>query len=210
MTSCSRRGHCDVARFDAWSERYDHSWLQRAFFGPVQAHVVTVATQTTPQPATILDVGCGTGQLLERLARAYPAAHLAGVDPAPGMARVARYRHQLPVVVGVAEQLPFRTGSVALLVSTISFHHWSDQPRGLAEVRRVLAPGGRLLLADAIVTAWLRPFFVVGRARGRFHTTAELDSLLGEAGLRLTMRSLVPGMWGAVAVTVAAPSEPAS
>jgi hypothetical protein len=69
----------------------------------------------------------------------------------------------------------------------------------------VLDPGGHLLLTDPIVTGWLRSFFVVGRARDRFHTAAELDAMLGDAGLCATRRSLVPGMWGAVAVTVAVP-----
>jgi ubiquinone/menaquinone biosynthesis C-methylase UbiE len=204
-TMTSRRGQRDVARFDAWSERYDRSWLQRAFFGPVHAHVVAVANQAVPQADTVLDVGCGTGQLMQRLAQAYPTARLAGIDAAPGMARLAARRHRVAAVVGVAEQLPFRTGSVQLLISTISFHHWGDQRRGLAEVRRVLAPGGHVLLTDPTVTAWLRPLFTVARARDRFHTAAELDAMLGEAGLCTRRRSLVPGMWEAVAVTVAVP-----
>src|SRR5512132_3409560 len=205
MTSRKDQHQRDIARFDAWSERYDRSWLQRAFFGPVHAHVVAVANQAVPQARTVLDVGCGTGRLLERLAQAYPTARLAGVDAALGMALVAARRHRIAAVVGVAEHLPFRTGSVELLVSTISFHHWGDQRRGLAEVRRVLMPGGQVLLTDPIVTSWLRPFFALGRARDRFHTGAELDAMLSDAGLRATRRSTVPGMWGAVAVTVAVP-----
>jgi SAM-dependent methyltransferase len=201
----SRSHQRDIARFDQWSQRYDRSWLQRMFFGPVHAHVVAVATQAIPQARTVLDVGCGTGRLLGRLAQAYPTARLVGVDAAAGMAHVAVRRDRVAAVVGVAERLPFRTGSVEVLVSTISFHHWGDQRRGLAEVRRVLVPGGHLLLTDPIVTGWLRPFFALGRARDRFHTAAELDAMLGDAGLGAVRRSLVPKMWGAVAVTVAAP-----
>jgi ubiquinone/menaquinone biosynthesis C-methylase UbiE len=200
----SRRDQRDIARFDQWSERYDRSWLQRVFFGPVHAHVIAVATQAVPQAGTVLDVGCGTGLLLQWLGQAYPTAHLAGVDAAPGMAQVAVRRHRIAAVVGIAERLPFRSGSVELLVSTISFH-WGDQRRGLAEVRRVLVPGGHLLLTDPIVTGWLRPFYAIGRARDRFHTAAELDAMLGDAGLHARRRSTVPGMWGAVAVTVAVP-----
>jgi hypothetical protein len=69
----------------------------------------------------------------------------------------------------------------------------------------VLAPGGHMLLADPVVTAWLRPFFAVARARDRFHTHAELDAMLTDAGLRPMRRSVVPGMWGAVAVTITVP-----
>jgi ubiquinone/menaquinone biosynthesis C-methylase UbiE len=202
----SRQHQRDVARFDAWSQRYDRSWMQRALFDRVQTHVVAVAARAAPGPRTVLDVGCGTRRLLRRLAQAYPGAHLAGVDAAPGMARVAARRNGVASVVGVAEQLPFRTGSVQLLVSTISFHHWTDQRRGLAEVRRVLAPDGHLLLADPLVTVWLRPFFALACSRGRFHTAAELDALLTQAGLRPTSRSATPGLWGAVAVTVAVPA----
>src|SRR4029453_829138 len=178
------------------------------FFGPVHAHVIAVANQAVPQPRTVLDVGCGTGRLLQRLAQAYPTAQLAGLDAAPGMAVVAARRHRIAAVVWVPEPLPFRTRSVQLLVSTISFHHWGDQRRGLAEVRRVLAPGGHLLLTAPVVTGWLRPFFALGRAQDRFHTPAKLDAMLGDAGLRATRRSLVPGMWGGGAGPAALPVEP--
>jgi hypothetical protein len=69
----------------------------------------------------------------------------------------------------------------------------------------VLVPDGHLLLTDPMVTAWLQPFLALARARDRFHTAAELDAMFGDAGLRATRRSLVPGTWGAVAVTVAVP-----
>src|SRR4029450_10177505 len=151
----------------------------------------------SPRRAPVLDVGCGTRRLLERLGRAYPTARLAGVDAAVGMAAVAARRHRIAALVGIAEQLPFRTGSVELLVSTISFHHWGDQRRGLAEGRGVRSPGGHLLLTDPIVTGWLRPFYAIGRARDRFHTAAELEAMLGAAWLPPPRRSAVPGMCGA-------------
>jgi SAM-dependent methyltransferase len=68
-------------------------------------------------------------------------------------------------------------------MSTISFHHWSDQRAGLREIARVLAPGGGFVLADHFVTSWQWPFFAGRGRRDRFHTPAEIDAMLGEAGL---------------------------
>ena len=196
-------GHRDVGRFDEWSESYDRSRLQRIIFDPVQEHIVGVSSREAPSVHTIVDVGCGTGRLLERLRNAYPNARLLGVDAAEGMVRVAALRPGVIATVATSEALPIASGSVDMLFTTMSFHHWADQRSGLAEACRVLAPGGRLLLADGIVTWWLRPFFAMARARSRMHTAAELDALFIGAGLQPAGRSVVPGLWGGVAVSVA-------
>ena len=156
---------------------------------------------TTPINA-ILDVGCGTGRLLRRLTEAYPHAAALGVDPAPGMVRVAR-RNGLEAVVGSAEALPLPDRAFDLVVTTMSFHHWGDQVAGLAEIRRVLAPGGHLLLVDAITTPWVRPLYRVIGMQGRFHTPGDLDRMFLGAGLRPATRVAVPGTLGAVAVSAA-------
>ena len=105
-----------------------------------------------PAPGRVLDVGCGTGYLLGRLAaRASQAEVLAGIDAAPAMIEAARGAAadvRLRFVVGVAEQLPWPAASFDLVVITTSFDHWADQRAGLAECARVLAPGGCLVLAD--------------------------------------------------------------
>lgn len=119
------------------------------------------------------------------------------------MVRVAARKPGVTATVATAEALPFPSGSGDLVLTTMSFHHWADQRRGLAEVRRVLAPGGRLLLADAIVTWWLRLCRALVRARSRMHTGPELDAMFTQAGLRAAGRSAVPGLGGAVAVNVA-------
>jgi ubiquinone/menaquinone biosynthesis C-methylase UbiE len=204
MTTGRRRYRRDVGRFDAWSDRYDQSALQRLFFERVQGQVVALAGQAVPDPGTILDVGCGTGRLLDRMGLAYPAARLVGVDPAPGMARVAARRHRVSAVVGTAEDLPVRAGSIDLLLTTVSFHHWRDQRRGLAELGRLLAAEtGYLLLADVTLTGWARPFATLARVRDRVHTGPELDAMLREAGLRPRGRVPVPDLGGLVTITVA-------
>ena len=69
------------------------------------------------------------------------------------------------------------------MISTVSFHHWASQRDGLAEVRRVLAPGGIFVLADLHAVGCLRVFYTLARRRGQMHTRSELTQMLTAAGL---------------------------
>ena len=109
-------------------------------------------------PSNILDIGCGTGRLLRRMHARWPSASLVGVDVAEGMVAQAREQteyatiHQAP-----AEQLPLENASVDLATSTTSFHHWSDQAKGVSEAVRVLRVGGLFILADMNLAAHGNP-----------------------------------------------------
>jgi ubiquinone/menaquinone biosynthesis C-methylase UbiE len=91
----------------------------------------------------VLEVGCGTGLILERLAR--HAQEVVGVDLSPGMAAKARARGW-PVVVGSATALPFADASFDLVCSFKVLAHVPDIERALAELARVTRPGGHLAL----------------------------------------------------------------
>lgn len=102
------------------------------------------------QPRCILDLGCGLGHNLLPLARAYPQAEIVGVDLAAPM---LRYGHARAVGMGLgrvifqqanAERLPFEDGSFDFIYSTMFLHETSHAALRniLAEVRRLLAPGG--------------------------------------------------------------------
>src|SRR6266516_3912472 len=104
----------------------------------------------------VLDVGCGTGTLAIEVAhRVGRAGRMAGVDP--GAQQIARARakaakRDIPVEfqVGVIEQLPFPNQTFDVVFSTLMMHHLpkSLKRQGLAEIARVLKPGGRLVIAD--------------------------------------------------------------
>ncbi len=91
-----RRHKRDVERFDHWASTYDRSWTQRIFFGPVHRGVARVAAALAPEPARILDVGCGTGALLRAVARQVPEAELVGVDASAEMIRMAGASNPCP------------------------------------------------------------------------------------------------------------------
>ncbi len=106
----------------------------------------------------VLDVGCGTGTLAIAVqSRVGATGHVAGIDPGTQQIARARYkaaRRNLPVdfQVGVIEQLAFPDATFDVVLSTLMMHHLpaSLKRQGLAEIARVLKPGGRLVIADFI------------------------------------------------------------
>ena len=196
------RGH-DVDRFNRWAPTYDRHHLQRLVFEPMQRTVLDLAAAQVATPRAILDVGCGTGRLLRSAHVRFPDASLEGVDAAAEMLRQAGAL--TPAGSGTqfrqasAEALPFPDGKFDLVFSTMTFHHWSDQRRGIAEIGRVLAPGGRWLLADFMPAGIMRLVRRVFRM-GQFPVRGELDATLTDAGLKVEVEQRVPGLGGQVSV----------
>jgi ubiquinone/menaquinone biosynthesis C-methylase UbiE len=180
----------DDRHFDRWAKRYDHSWLQPVLFGPVQRSVVAALVHQLPATAAVLDIGCGTGQLLDRFRVALPGATLIGIDRSGGMVAAARrLRPHLNIERAAAEAVPHPDSSFDAVVTTLSFHHWSDRPAALAEVRRALRPGGLFALTDASPDDLPgRPRAVwaaVGRSMADMPDLDERRRLVEGAGLRV-------------------------
>jgi len=185
----------DVAHFDRWSSHYDRSVLQRIFFGPVQEATISEAAVNARSVQAVLDVGCGTGQLLRRLDRRFPYAELVGVDPALGMvkqAQASRADHHIGFVNGSVEKLPFPDAHFDLVLTTLSFHHWADQQLGLHEIRRVLRGGGLFVLTDILAARWLRWLLARRPSEGRFSSSIVLDRMLEDEDFRSIRRASVP------------------
>ena len=111
-----------------------------------------VAALRLPAGAHVLDVGTGPGRLPVEIARSCPQVRVTGLDVSPRMIEAAKAAiepgQQVIAEVGDVAKLPYRDGSVDLVVSTLSQHHWPDRAAALAELARVLAPGGRIWIYD--------------------------------------------------------------
>jgi ubiquinone/menaquinone biosynthesis C-methylase UbiE len=149
-------------RFDRWAGSYDDSALQPAYRAAHEAVLRVVPLRARPVRA--LDIGCGTGQLLSRLAWGMPEGSLlVGVDPSWGMLRTASGRLEVArPVQAAAERLPFRDATFDVIVSTASFRHWAEPSRALEEIRRVLADDGIAVIADLVMHPHGRRWWLSG------------------------------------------------
>ncbi|MGW2093472.1 class I SAM-dependent methyltransferase [Promicromonospora sukumoe] len=104
---------------------------------------------------SVLDLGCGTGNLSLAVLRAQPAARVTGLDPDASALRVAarkasRRRVPLTLVQGFADRLPVDDGSLDHVVSALALHHVPDDARVRFghEAHRALRPGGTVTIVD--------------------------------------------------------------
>ncbi|MBD2294393.1 class I SAM-dependent methyltransferase [Anabaena sphaerica FACHB-251] len=170
--------------FDRWASSYD--WTFPSFI--YQAiHKRLISKIELPANANVLDLGCGTGRLLNRLASEFPDLRGTGLDLSPQMLRVARqsnhHRPRLIYLEGNAESLPFAEGQFDAVFNTISFLHYSQPERVLSEVARVLAPGGRFYLVDITANNSAFQFMANSPAGIKFYNQEQRQQLGSGAGL---------------------------
>jgi demethylmenaquinone methyltransferase/2-methoxy-6-polyprenyl-1,4-benzoquinol methylase len=212
--------------FDAIAPRYDllnrlmslgsdQRWRRRA----------VAALQAAPGQ-TVLDLATGTGDLA--LAVAHAGARVVGLDPSPGMlalaadkARAAGLESRVALVVGDAQSLAFPDASFDAVGIAFGIRNVPDRPRALAEMARVVRPGGRVVVLELAeprsplarfhvhtVVPWLgarlsgaRAYRYLQESIARFPPAAEFAATMAATGLEVD--EVRPMMLGAVTLFVA-------
>ncbi|HXG02309.1 MAG TPA: methyltransferase domain-containing protein [Candidatus Binatia bacterium] len=185
------RDAANAAYFDCWADRYDEGRI-----GPWFRYTQDLALDALdPRPEShVLDVGCGTGSAVLRLASLAPDIRVCGIDISARM--IARARGKVPPAIAdrvefrraAADAIPYADHTFDRLLCTNSFHHYPDPDRALGEMLRVLVPGGRLVILENApdlswyTWAWDRLLRITEKGHVRYYPSAELGALIRRAG----------------------------
>jgi len=194
-------------QYNRWARVYD--WIWRRYVDQTLP-VLQRAAAVTPDEH-VLDLACGTGEWLRRVAETTPEARLTGIDIAPNMVERARSKlqsyPQVSVQGGDAHDLPFADDTFDVVVSASTFHYFTHPHVVLEEVGRVLHPEGRLVLLD-----WCRDFWAcrvldavlrwVDPAHHRCYTLDEFTTFIETTSLdvRAGVRYRFDLVWGMMVV----------
>ncbi len=176
-------------RFDEWAETYGEDRISGWFQHYQQTGLGRFDFEGSEH---FLDVGCGTGWAARKAASMLPRGQALGIDISPAMiqraTRLAGVLDNCEFRLANAERLPRETDSIDAILCSFSFHHYPRPLAALAEFRRVLKPGGRLVLIDSArdtsLAIWMqdrwRRYLEPGHVR--YYTVAEMQTLLAQSG----------------------------
>jgi len=178
-------------QYDGWAEGYDRRWRRYT----ARTHAALLAHADLSGAMNVLEVGCGTGDLIRRLGARWPHLHILGVEPSIGMRHVAMAKlaplvkagGHMVLAAGDAAALPVPDGSMDAVAFANVLHYFPDPLAALAEARRVLRPGGQLLVVDYVprgLPLTLADALIRAYDCGHQHTRscAALANLLTRAG----------------------------
>lgn len=206
-------------QFDSWAKSYDTSIVQHLLFQPAYRMFMEELyrwRRTDEREFDLLDIGSGTGSWLAMVAGSgLPARRLVGLDYSVSMCGVAsakaRAIEDAPVFVnGDSEHLPFADESFDVLTCSHSFHHYPHQAAAIQEMKRILRPGGRLMLIDGFrdnIIGWVLFDVFITRAESTpearvFHAPWSLMRKYFEDAGFLDVRQRKTGIWAPIFLTL--------
>jgi len=176
----------NIAFFEGWASNYDFSLFQfwmKKFHAPVLKEI-------TNKRIRILDLSCGSGELLREISNNFPLVELYGIDISPKMLEIARGKLQGRGVIlqkmDVCD-LKYADNYFDFVFSTEALHHYYDQTKALQEMRRVVKKGGKVIVVDINFGLRIvhRIFEKVEPGCVKVNSKEEMRNLFVESGLKI-------------------------
>lgn len=173
-----------------------YEFLARPMLGGIWRNMAADVSQVAQTGSSVIDLGCGPGTILRRLARSRPDLNLTGIDIDESMLAISRRR--LPrarLLRASIDALPIEDKTADVVFSSMVFHHLPRQIKvgAFREVQRILEPGGLFLLCDFSQPV-SRPGAWFSRLFGRFEsgvasqTTGELVEIARSVPMSMVPR----------------------
>ncbi len=194
-----------LKEYTAIAATYDRRWS--AYLDASLSMTLQVLSDL---PATrVLDIACGTGLLLKNLAERDDHPALFGIDRVPAMLDAAKENidQAATLLEGEAENLPFDDAGFDLITSTNALHYFPDAIAALQEMRRVISPGGNLIITD-----WCGDYFWMKllnqilpwtqHAHVHTYNSTELEQKLSANGFKVVSktRKKIDWFWGLMTI----------
>ncbi len=147
-----------MKEFDSKARIYDTNKMSQF---AVQCHPYVLNSLIPVSFKNILDIGCGTGSLLEKLLKQKPKVRAFGLDLSENMLEVAKEKlpKNVELVYGEAEALPYDNKKFEVVIMIDSFGFFVNPEQAITEAYRILKPGGKLIIADKHIVG-LKKLFV--------------------------------------------------
>lgn len=177
--------------FDRWAESYDKGRISEWFQYTQQ---LTVGLMDLSPHSKVLDVGCGTGFAVLMLGSMLTSGKACGVDISEEMISQAKAKvsqelgDRVEFQQACSDNIPYPSEEFDFIMCTNSFHHYPDPLLALAEMRRLLKPGGQLIILDNAVDRsiytwlWDRVLRLIETGHVRYYRSWEIGDMLRQAG----------------------------
>lgn len=195
-------------QYDRLAEIYDRRWDH--YISDTLSFLKTWANLSSS--ATLLDIGCGTGEFERLILAECPTQQMVGVDISEEMLAIARQKlydyANVSFQLASASVLPFTDHSFDVIVSASSFHYFDNPIAALTEMQRVVKPSGQVIILD-----WCKDFILcrlcdvllhlIDPAYQQCYTQAAFHQLLTDAGFDIcrTRRVRFGLVWGLMIAT---------
>ncbi len=178
--------------FNRQASIYDESEVANISKYPKECYPFIMNVLKEREYLSVLDMGCGTGAMLERISKENPKANLFGLDLSENMIKVAE-KKKIPraeYVVGDAEDLPYENEKFDVVICNQSFHHYPNPRKAFEGAYRVLKQSGIFIVCDMYCNKVLRAIEnniilkLMNTGDVKTYSSEEVICLLNQAGFK--------------------------